>query len=104
MDQRTLRLLEFDKIQQVLADFTTFSAGRELALALLPSANPIWVEEGQLETAEAVRMLDEGLEPPFGGLTDIRPSVQQAVLGSPLDAVQLVQVGDTAASTHRLAR
>ena len=67
MDQRTLRLLEFHKIQEKLAEYTTFSGGRELALTLLPSANPIWVEEGQAETAEALKMLDGGMSPPFGG-------------------------------------
>lgn len=104
MDQRTLRLLEFHKIQEKLAEYTTFSGGRELALTLLPSANPIWVEEGQAETAEALKMLDGGMSPPFGGLTDIRPHLQQAALGAVLDAVQLLQVADTAANAFRLAR
>lgn len=104
MDQRTLRLLEFHKIQEKLAEYTTFSGGRELALALLPSANPIWVEEGQAETAEALHMLDGGMSPPFGGLTDIRPHLQQAALGAILDEIQLLQVADTAANAYRLAR
>src|SRR5690625_3503799 len=104
MDQRTLRLLEFHKVKEVLAGFTTFSAGRELALALLPTANPIWVEEGQAETAEALQMLDDGIEPPFGGLHDIRPSLRQAAIGSALEAIQLLQIADTAASAYRLAR
>jgi dsDNA-specific endonuclease/ATPase MutS2 len=39
VDQTSLELLEFPKVREILASFTSFSASRELALGLAPSPN-----------------------------------------------------------------
>src|SRR3990172_4636949 len=57
MDAHALRTLEFDKILAKLARHTSFSAGRELALALEPSPEYREVVRRQRETAEARRLL-----------------------------------------------
>ena len=43
MGDRDLELLEFHKIREILAGFTSFSASRELALNLVPLSDE---EEG----------------------------------------------------------
>ena len=57
MDAHALRTLEFDKILAKLARSTSFSAGRELALALTPSTEYREVVRRQRETAEARRLI-----------------------------------------------
>ena len=55
MDARTLRVLEFDKIRERLARFTSFSLGRERVLALLPTDDIRLAQDWQAETREARR-------------------------------------------------
>lgn len=104
MDERTLHVLEFDKVIAALAAETAFSGGRALAEALVPTANPIWIEEGQSETAEAVAILEAGEAPPLGGLSDIRPYVDRAFRQATLQPQELLDIADTVAGAQRLAR
>lgn len=103
MDERTLRVLEFDKIRTALASQTTFAGGRELAETCAPSNNPIWIEEGLDETQEAVELIEEAGSPPMGGLRDIRPWLRQAQVGAVFQPQQLLDVAYTAGGARRLA-
>ena len=58
LNQKSLETLEFLKIRERLAAFTSFSASRELALALLPSPDPGEVAARQQATAEARLLLE----------------------------------------------
>ena len=91
MNQRTLRVLEFDKIRQRLADQTSFSLGHERALALLPTDDIRQAQEWQAETREARRLLDEKSDVHLGGVHDIRPFAEQASLGSTLLPADLLE-------------
>ncbi len=84
MDARTLRVLEFDKIRERLAQFASFSLGVERARNLAPSDDHREVAAWQAETAEARRLLDEKSDIYIGAVHDLRPLVEQAVRGSPL--------------------
>ncbi|MCC6177761.1 MAG: endonuclease MutS2 [Chloroflexi bacterium] len=88
--------LEFQKIRELLAARTSFSAGRALALALEPSADAFVVERLQAATDEARRL--PGLKPglTLGGAHDVRPTVQRAALGGILQPVELLDVASTA--------
>lgn len=103
MEERTLRILEFDRVRNALAEQATFSGGKELAKTLLPTENPIWIEESQTETAEAYAVLVDGEEPPFGGLRDIRPYLQRAQMRSILQPQELLDIAFTVAGARRLA-
>jgi len=84
----------------MLADRTSFSAGRELAFSLEPSPEAFLVERWQATTEEARRLptLKPGLT--LGGAHDIRPIVQRADLGGVLQPLELLDV----ASTVRVSR
>ena len=56
MDEKSLGILEFNKILERLAAYTSFSAGRALAQALRPTADEREARRRQLETAEAVTL------------------------------------------------
>ncbi len=95
MDAHALRTLEFDKILARVARLTSFSAGRELALALAPSTEHREVVRRQRETAEARRLL--ALKPRTGlqGAHDVRPQAQKASLNGILDPNELLDVART---------
>ncbi len=78
-----------------LADLTAFSASRELALALEPSADRFWVERRQEETAEAERLLAERPEFSVRGARDVRLLARKAAIGGVLDPAQLLEVAGT---------
>jgi DNA mismatch repair protein MutS2 len=75
------RTLEFDKVTARLAALTSFSAGRDLALALLPTDDFDEAERRQAATSEASRLGDVKPDLTLGGARDIRPAVSRAALG-----------------------
>ena len=95
MNAKVLGTLEFPKVLARLADFTAFSASRELALALEPNADRFWVERRQEETAEAVRLLAERPEFSVRGTRDVRLLARKAALGAVLDPAQLLEIAGT---------
>ena len=57
LDQKTLTILEFDKIRDLVAAYAGFSGGRELALAMQPTTEIEQAQEWQAETREAVSLV-----------------------------------------------
>ena len=92
--------LEFQKVREMVAARTSFSAGKALALALEPSPDAFLVERWQASTDEARRLPTLKLGLSLGGAHDIRPVVQRAHLGGILQPLELLDV----ASTVRVAR
>ncbi len=92
MHERTIRLLEFDKILEQLKRFTSFSVGRERAAALRPTDDIRLAREWQAETREARQLLAEKSDIFLGGVHDLRPLLEQAARGSPLLPVDLLGV------------
>ena len=95
MDPHALRTLEFDKILAKLARSTSFSAGRELALALTPSTDFGEVVLRQRETAEARRLIQMKPRTGLGGAHDVRPLAEKAARGGLLDPDNLLQIAST---------
>ena len=100
MDDSSLEMLEFPKIREILAGYTSFSASRELALNLKPSIDPDVVSLLLQQSREARRLLS--LKPDFsiGGAHDIRETVRTAEKGKTLDPKTLIEVRDTLASVR----
>ncbi len=104
MDQRTLRILEFDKIRARLADQTSFSLGRERALALQPTDDIREAQTWQAETREARRLLDEKSDVHLGGVHDLRPLAEQATRGSTLLPPDLLNIRSTLTRARTIQR
>ena len=102
MDERTLRVLEFEKIRERLAERATFSAGKERCRSLQPLAHRTEIEAAQAETAEAAGILRGGQSPPLGGLNDIKPLVIRAKAGSMLEPSELLDLQSTLAASRAL--
>lgn len=95
MDPRTLRVLEFDKIRAQLAEHTSFSLGRERALALLPTDDIRLAQDWQAETREARRLLEDKSDVHLGGVHDLRGLAEQATRGSTLLPTDLLDIRAT---------
>lgn len=102
MGDRDLELLEFHKIREILAGFTSFSVSRELALNLVPLSDEEEVCLRLKESAEARRLLSLSPDTNIGEVTDIRELVKMAALGKVLPPQSLLEIQKTLSAAHRL--
>jgi DNA mismatch repair protein MutS2 len=100
MDEHALRVLEYDKVLARLAGLTSFSAGRDLALALRPTPSYLDALERQHTLAEAMRLREMRSPLSLGGAVDVRPAIEKASLDGQLDGQELLAV----AATQRVAQ
>ncbi len=101
MDEKSLELLGFPKIRQIVARFTSFSASRRLALELRPSPDCKLVSLWLKQSAEARHL--QSVEPGFsiGTVSDIREMAQMAAKGKLLEPQSLVGTRNTLAAIHQ---
>ncbi|MEI2692211.1 MAG: hypothetical protein V9H69_21890 [Anaerolineae bacterium] len=95
MNAKALHVLEFDKILHRLAEHTSFSAGRELALGTLPTDDIRLARQWLAETGEARRLLGEHSDVHLGGVHDVRPMLPLAERGVVLLAGDLLEIRST---------
>ncbi|MCX8024647.1 MAG: endonuclease MutS2 [Thermanaerothrix sp.] len=104
MDEKSLRMLEFDKILERLAGYAAFSASAELARALRPSTDFDEVMRRQACTREARHLLSLRSEMGVGGARDVRPWVERAARAGVLLGSELLEIKTTLESARDLAR
>ena len=104
MRDKTLLLLEFDKLRRQLADRTHFGGGRELALGLEPAWLGEEVAARQALTAQARDFLDRKGGALLEGAHDMRLEIESATRGKMLLAQELLEIRDTIAAARRVKR
>ncbi len=104
MDSKSLQTLEFPQVLAHLARHTTFSAGREMALALTPTPFADEVRERLQETAEARYLLDTQGGLSLGGVRDVRPLAHSAQRGAILQPDDLLDILGTLRAGGRVRR
>jgi DNA mismatch repair protein MutS2 len=104
MHEPSLNALEYPKVLERLARHTSFSAGRELALALRPATDPAEVRRRQAATGEAARLLKAGSPIGLGGAHDVRPLVERAEREGLLDVHQFLDILSTLQAASQLQR
>ncbi|MCC8066143.1 MAG: hypothetical protein LIO94_03435, partial [Clostridiales bacterium] len=77
MNEKALKVLEYNKIIQRLTDFAGSAPGKELCRALLPSDDLAEIRRMQRETTDAVSRILRKSRPSFSGLSDIRGSLRR---------------------------
>ena len=102
MDDKYLGILEYFKIVEQLAGYTSFSAGRELALALRPSTEVAEVRRSIQETTEAKALLAVRTDVSLGAAHDVRLLVRRATLGATLQPRDLLDIRSTLLSARTL--
>ncbi len=103
MDTNSLAMLEFPRVRERLANYTSFAAGRELALNLQPTSDVEWVKLLLRQSAEARRLLSVRPDFHISEAYDVREDVTRAEKGVSLDPLVLLRVLKTIAAA-RLAR
>ncbi len=104
MNNKSLRVLEWQKVQELVASQASFSLGRARVKALAPSTDLNQVRERLALTTDAVRLLNEHGEAPFGGAGDIKKAVGKARLGGILETDQLLSLADFLYCTMQLKK
>jgi len=104
MDSKDLEALELPKVLAGLAARAAFSASRDLALSLSPTADLAEARRRQAETSEARRLLELRPELSVGGARDVRPRVGAAARGAVLEPGDLLEIKDTLLSARDLRR
>lgn len=104
MQERVLKILEFNKVKEHLLEHVSSSLGRKKALNILPSTDYEEVIRRQEETDEAVTVLRIKGNVPLGGIFDIRPHVKRAVIGGMLSPQELNQISSTIHASRQMKR
>ena len=93
MKERTLRILEFNKVKIKLRSYAVTSGGKELIDALSPYKSIYEVENKLEETNEALDILIKKGIPPFEGLHETKEELERAGKGGTLNPGQLMKIG-----------
>lgn len=104
MNEKSANILELPKILEKLAQYTSFSGGRELALNLTPTPDLSVARELQRETTEARALLLAKPETHMGGVTDVRESALSCRRGFVLEASTLLNIRSTLRRATNLKR
>lgn len=94
MNEKSIRVLEWTKVRDLVAERTSFSLSRERINELVPKTDLKEVVHTLALTTEGVRLLWKHGDAPFGGASDIRSEVGRARIGGALDPGQLLTIGD----------
>ena len=95
MNEHSLRVLEWAKILERLADNTNFSLGKKKALELKPSNKISEVQKNLTITSEALRQYWRNGDPPFGGASDISDIINRVRIGGILEPEQFLRLHGT---------
>jgi DNA mismatch repair protein MutS2 len=104
MDGKSLRTLELEKVLDRLATYAAFSASKEAARRLAPTADAAEAIRKQTETTEARRLFSVNARVSVGGAHDVRPEASTASHGGVLEPTQLLDIKTTLQSADRLKR
>ena len=92
MNQKALKVLEYDKIIQLLADQATSDAGKKRCLELVPMTDKQKITEAQTQTADALSRIYRKGGLSFGGLKDPGFQMKRLEIGGSLNAAELLSV------------
>jgi len=104
MDKKSRLTLEFDKILENLARYTSFSAGEKLARHVTPTTDFSQATRWQIETEEARLLFDTRSDITVGGARDVRRISDNAIRGFILPAEDLLDVQATVVAARDLRR
>ena len=102
MNQKVLRVLEFDKIISALTDKATSEPGKALCSQLLPVSDLSEIEQAQLETADAFSRLVKNGRINFSGNREVGFAVKSLELGATLSITELLHIASLLECTSRI--
>lgn len=94
MNEKALRVLEYNKVKEKIKLYTHTEAARDLIDKLKPYNNLYEIREHLEETKEALSLYTKKGSPPFEGIYDIRDGISRAEKGSSLMPGQLLKIAN----------
>lgn len=101
MNEKALKVLEFNKIKEIMKKYTATSAAKDLIDELKPYSSAYEVIHHLKETEEAFQLLVKKGNPPFEGLYDVRDGIERATKGGVLMPYQLLRIANMLRSARR---
>ena len=87
-----MRILGFYQVQNMLVRLAPSRLSKEIARRLRPVNDSEVIERNLTATAEAVRCMQTETSTPFGGIVDIRPSLEKAKREVTLDSHECIDI------------
>ena len=105
MENKTLSILEYDKIVERLCSFASSDAGREYCAKIKPSSNPRHIRAWQKNTTDAcTRIRLRGHAPSFRGVRRIPEILKRLEVGAAASAFELLTVNSVLMAADRIRR
>ena len=101
MNEKAIRILEYDKIIHLLTEKATSAPGKDICKILKPMTELHKIEEAQTQTADAFSRLIKGDRANFSGNKDISYSIKALEIGSALSAADLLKISASLACAAR---
>lgn len=92
MNDKSLRILEYTKIIEMLKGYAGSTMGKELCKKLKPSSDLDTILTMQLETKDALSRVYKKGSISFAGVYDITPSLKRLEIGAAISAGELLQI------------
>lgn len=92
MNKRSMRILGFYQVQNMLVQLAPSRLSKEIARRLRPSSDETEIRQMLTDTEEAYLCLQREVSTPFGGITDIRPALEKAKREVTLDGQECVDI------------
>ncbi len=103
MNEHTLRVLEFDKIINIVAGYAASEAGRMSVINMLPADDRAVADLRLSETSEFLQILQRGETPPLEGILDVGQAVSKlGAAGAMLTPVELLNTALTLGAARRV--
>lgn len=102
MDEKTLKMLEWPRVVELLSERATSEAGRDRCREVTVHADLDAVSHALRLTTEARDLLRDTQSFPMGGLHDLRGPIRRLDQGSDLEGSELLAIADTLAAARRL--
>lgn len=102
MNEKTLRVLEFDKIVERLLSRAASTLGKDMVRELKPDTELSKIRDMLKETDDGVAYILRKGSPPLGAIHDIRASLKRAELGATLGPGELLKVADVLRACRNL--
>ena len=100
--EKSVRILEFDKILAMLASVAMTEGAKNRALSLIPTDNLESVKRRQRLTSDAKKMSEIKGAPSFGNMPDILDSVEKAEKQSILSTREILDVASVLSTVRSL--
>ncbi len=91
---RSCRVLEFDKILNILKKYIVSDLGQDIADSTEISTELEEINSRLAETEEAIKYIIKKSNPPLFGIKDIKPMMKRLQMGGSLSAAELLDISD----------